>query len=709
MDAWLSLAVIVELNALPLFVQITKIVGGVLSRTMMGGRAERNEYLLLHAFSKAGYVAPNKYQLDSKKKKQSGTVNAQNINNHSEDCIKMLHSHKGQYVGGLVLEPKVGLYDTFVLLLDFNSLYPSIIQEYNICFTTVDLSKKDENEIPELPKDTNEGILPCEIRSLVERRRDVKKMMKFEKLTQQQRQQYDIRQMALKLTANSMYGCLGFQQSRFYAKPLAALITAQGREILMHTKDLVEKSGYSVIYGDTDSVMINTGFSKLSELQQVKKLGNDIKKIINQSYKKMEIDIDSIFMKLLLLKKKKYAGLAVDLNDERITKREIKGLDIVRRDYSFIAKQVGNEILDIILSVQSQSCDEITEQIYNHLRKLKEKIDQELLEISLFQIFKQLTRNPDQYTNINVQPHAAVAQRLNATGNFKFHRGDTVGYIICEDGSGKSATQRSYHLTEVQDNKDLKIDFHYYMTQQILPVVSRLCVPIEGCSESWVAQALGLESLAYRKHAVYNENVNREEQSLCFPHYNLDCCASFEFVCPNDGCGHKFVVRECLVHDDNDGQRPWLNECSVCHTSLLCFGAYLCNQLQLTLDKVISDYYKSSYICDDIGCAYRSRTLVLGWTKDGVSCPKCKSGFMKKEYSSKELYEQLVFYQKLFDMTKAIDNSTEEQRRKLRCRSDWNEATVLLAGLLSLCDQYIADNQYSRVSLSYLFSVMRPL
>lgn len=66
-----------------------------------------------------------------------------------------------------------------------------------------------------------------------------------------------------------------------------------------------------------------------------------IKKIINQSYKKLEIDIDGIFMKLLLLKKKKYAGLAVDLNDEEKTKREIKGLDIVRRDYSFIVKQIG--------------------------------------------------------------------------------------------------------------------------------------------------------------------------------------------------------------------------------------------------------------------------------------------------------------------------------------------------------------------------------
>ncbi|VDM09750.1 unnamed protein product [Wuchereria bancrofti] len=189
MDAWLSLVIIVELNALPLFIQITKIVGGVLSRTMLGGRAERNEYLLLHAFNKAGYVAPNKYQPDSKKRKQSELKDTRSADNHPEDYNKILQNRKGQYAGGLVLDPKMGLYDTFILLLDFNSLYPSIIQEYNICFTTVDMSKKDKNEMPELPSDTNEGILPREIRSLVERRRDVKRMMKSEKLTEQQRQQ----------------------------------------------------------------------------------------------------------------------------------------------------------------------------------------------------------------------------------------------------------------------------------------------------------------------------------------------------------------------------------------------------------------------------------------------------------------------------------------------------------------------------------------
>lgn len=143
---------------------------------------------------------------------------------------------KPAYAGGLVLEPKRGFYDRFVVLLDFNSLYPSIIQEFNICFTTIDHAScsPDLEDLSHLQlPDPSEppGILPSEIRVLVERRRSVKQLMKGVQPTSEAYLQYDIRQKALKLTANSMYGCLGFANSRFYAKPLAALVTSKGREV----------------------------------------------------------------------------------------------------------------------------------------------------------------------------------------------------------------------------------------------------------------------------------------------------------------------------------------------------------------------------------------------------------------------------------------------------------------------------------------------
>lgn len=142
-------------------------------------------------------------------------------------------------------------------------MYPSIIQEYNICFTTIKrkTASSSDDDVANLilPKsNTDLGVLPTQIRKLVESRRDVKKLMKTPDLSQDQYMQYNIRQMALKLTANSMYGCLGFTHSRFYAKPLAALVTMKGREILMDTKEIVQKSNYDVVYGDTDSLMINT-------------------------------------------------------------------------------------------------------------------------------------------------------------------------------------------------------------------------------------------------------------------------------------------------------------------------------------------------------------------------------------------------------------------------------------------------------------------
>ena len=82
--------------------------------------------------------------------------------------------------------------------------------------------------------------MPRVLKNIISKRREVKGLLKKEKNVKK-RETYEIRQMALKLTANSMYGCLGFSHSRFYAKPLAALVTSLGRDTLQATADVAEK------------------------------------------------------------------------------------------------------------------------------------------------------------------------------------------------------------------------------------------------------------------------------------------------------------------------------------------------------------------------------------------------------------------------------------------------------------------------------------
>lgn len=140
-DAFLASALMFKLQILPLTHQLTTLAGNLWSRTMTGARAERNEFLLLHEFHKAKYICPEKTFGGPKTAviqaaEQDGDEDAMDMASSTQK--KTSGKRKPAYAGGLVLEPKKGFYDKYVMLLDFNSLYPSIIQEYNVCFTTVD-------------------------------------------------------------------------------------------------------------------------------------------------------------------------------------------------------------------------------------------------------------------------------------------------------------------------------------------------------------------------------------------------------------------------------------------------------------------------------------------------------------------------------------------------------------------------------------------
>uniref|UniRef100_A0AAF5DCN8 DNA polymerase n=1 Tax=Strongyloides stercoralis TaxID=6248 RepID=A0AAF5DCN8_STRER len=657
-DSFYSIRIIAKLDVIPLFAQMTRIVGGIFSRTLLGGRSERNEYLLLHAFYNRNYITPDKHSKTS--------LRATKKENDDSDNVK-----KTTFSGGMVLEPLKGLYDTYVILLDFNSLYPSIIQEYNICFTTISNCRKepeDENNLPKAPgSDKQLGILPIEISKLVECRRAVKlSLNKTKNLDDFERKKLEIKQMALKLTANSMYGCLGFNASRFCAKTLAALVTFKGREILLSTKNLVERSGFRVIYGDTDSIMIN---SNSHSLKEAKEIAMTVKKMVNKCYKNLEIDLDGVYKKLLLLKKKKYAGLSVNPNNENDVKRELKGLDIVRRDWSVLVKETGDTIIDLIFS---KDRDDLNYEILSMLGSLKNKLNNMEIGLDKFEIFKQLTKNPTEYNDAKGQAHVSVALRLNKVGLTRYKAGDVVKYIICVDGTTNSAPQRAYHKKEFENFPKLKVDVEYYLKQQLSPVIRRLCEPIKEIDPIQIDESLGLDTTALRnKMLEKNDSIDNDDIDATFEQ-DFDSCKSFTFNCPNPECMVNIEIRAPIITFGNI-TRLSLEQCCKCDCNFIENKGYITNCLTEQLRKQIKEYCTSPYVCDDETCTYQSQRPPIKMSKHGPLCIKCENGIMKKKYSIKKLYDQQCFFRNIFDIEHAISRGliTPEIRQQLENNNNY--------------------------------------
>ncbi|XP_055614438.1 DNA polymerase alpha catalytic subunit [Uranotaenia lowii] len=683
-DNFYTLRLMCELNVLPLALQITQIAGNLMNRTLHGGRAERNEFLLLHAFNEKDFIMPDKVLF--KGGPQEGQENAERRKPKS----------KAAYSGGLVLDPIKGFYDKFILLMDFNSLYPSIIQEYNICFTTVLPPAPGEEEgSAEILQTDEMGILPRQIRKLVESRKAVKQLMKASGLEPELKMQYNIRQMALKLTANSLYGCLGYTRSRFYAQHMAALITLKGREILMNTKGIVEKMNYQVIYGDTDSIMINTNSI---DYEQVFKIGSNIKQIVNKTYKCLELDVDGIYKYLLLLKKKKYAAVSIaKIGDEYKCTQELKGLDIVRRDWSKLAVIAGNFILSEILS--DKPMDERIENIHLKLEKIKEDLLNGVTFPSLLEITKQLTRPLSEYSDTAQLPHVSVAVRMNKQRNRNFKRGDVVGYIICEDGTSAAAMKRAYHIDELKDpaNKDkLKPDVEYYLSQQVFPVVFRICEPLEGTDACRLALCLGLDPKKFQSLGAARDQDRdyadgEAVQKTITQKYRL--CHRFEFTCVT--CGTKNPVASGFKRDSGKHksifERCANDSCSVLPQQYL---PAIINELTLAIRADIKRFYQRWMVCDNPICNQNTRLYSQVATKNNPHCIHCQKGLLIQQYSESDLYLQLNYYNYMFDLNLYEVRITKVLSAELKNMYNILKATV---------DRFLSRSKYATIQLSTLY------
>lgn len=369
------------------------------------------------------------------------------------------------------------------------------------------------------------GVLPQLVADLIDHRERI--LQEIASLNNTASKSYldhlRIKQGIIKRIANSIFGTLGFKSSRFLAEHLANFITRKGREILSDTVSTLENfPAIKVIYGDTDSVMVETN---LESYQEVVELSKTLIEAINSKYKHVVIENAGIYKPFYILRKKKYAGIRFK-SAER-TEEEIKGLDVVRKDWAEIASVVGKHVLTMILN----DTNNMDVWIYNYLQDICQDIEQnyEKYDVQSFAINKKLNKDPDKYSNRSVE-HVRIALKYNETHADKMKEGDIVSYVVCIDGSARSPLERAYHVDEFIKSNYLKIDVNYYLSQQIYPVVKRICLPLSTSisgRELLIALKVNL-----RKNQANTENGRvTKKAKIEKPEPKLDPSANFLLKC----------------------------------------------------------------------------------------------------------------------------------------------------------------------------------
>jgi len=343
-------------------------------------------------------------------------------------------------------------------ILTHNSLYPSIIITHNVSPDTLNREGCEEYDIaPQVGhrfcKDFP-GFIPSLLGSLLEERQKIKRKMRAT-IDPIEKKLLDYRQRAIKILANSFYGYYGYAKARWYCRECAESVTAWGREYIeMVIRELEEKFGFKVLYADTDGLHATIPGA---DAETVKKKAMEFLKYINPKLPGLlELEYEGFYLRGFFVTKKKYA--VID-EEGKITTR---GLEIVRRDWSEIAKETQARVLDAILRHGD------VEEAVRIVKEVTEKLSKYEVPPEKLVIHEQITRELKDYKATG--PHVAIAKRLAKRG-IKIRPGTVISYIVLK-GSGRIG-DRAIPFDEFDPAKH-KYDAEYYIENQVLPAVERI-------------------------------------------------------------------------------------------------------------------------------------------------------------------------------------------------------------------------------------------
>jgi DNA polymerase delta subunit 1 len=424
------------------------------------------------------------------------------------------------YVGATVLEPKVGAYmQDIVSCLDFGSLYPSIIRAHRMCPSTIVIDQTygtlqgvEYYKVETTPgrivsfAQTDDAVVPALLDDLSQWRKQAKRDMADAKKRGDTfaTALYNAKQLAFKVSANSMYGLFGSSTGMMPCVDLASAVTSTGRDMIQLTSKKVLESGSKVVYGDTDSVfcIFNCGGENRTNLAAHMKKAQLMADTITKQFKAPNIlEYEKVYYPFLLFSKKRYCGLMFEDDPTTPSKIDVKGLQVVRRDNCPLVREVSQEVMDILMYKRS------FQMALEHARKRVLEVLHEQVPWTKLVVSKALRGN---YKNPSSLPHWCVAQKRKARGEHILD-GERIPYVFVKDMLNSDAllAKRAEDVTWAREH-GLSLDTLYYVRQQLLnPICTYLSLEYPDPSK----EILGYPDIASKMMALQLEETENIRES----------------------------------------------------------------------------------------------------------------------------------------------------------------------------------------------------